>query len=83
MASKILEKMSNENIISPFLALQENILVQKHDPLEQNKEINQKLPEITSRFYLSLKEIWKLVKRSNYFQKHAENFTRNVREGDK
>ena len=49
--------MSNENIISPFLALQENILVQKHDPLEQNKEINQKLPEITSRFYLSLKEI--------------------------
>ena len=61
MASKILtrkqlEKMSNENIISSFLVLQENILVQQHDPLEQNNEINQKLLEITSRFYLSLKK---------------------------
>ena len=32
--------MSNENIILSFLALQENILVQQHDLLEYNKEIN-------------------------------------------
>ena len=52
--------MSNENIISSFLALQENILVHQHDFLEQNKEINQKLLDITSRFDLLVKENEKL-----------------------
>ena len=40
LASRQLEKQSNENIISSYLALQKNILIQQHDFLEQNKEIN-------------------------------------------
>ena len=52
--------MSNENIISSFFALQENILVQQHDLLEQNKKFGQKLIKITSRFDLSVKKNEKL-----------------------
>ena len=52
--------MSNKNIISSFLVLQENILVQQHDILEQNKEINQKLLEIISRFDFLVKQNEKL-----------------------
>ena len=48
--------MSNENIISSYLVLQENILVQQHDILKQNKEISQKLLEITSRFGFSVNQ---------------------------
>ena len=48
--------MSDENIISSYLVLQENILVQQHDILKQNKEISQKLLEITSRFGFSVNQ---------------------------
>ena len=48
-------KMSNENIISSFLTSQEIILVQQHNLLEENKEINQKVLDATSRFELLLK----------------------------
>ena len=48
--------MSNENIISSYLVLQENILAQQHDILKQNKEISQKLLEITYRFGFSVNQ---------------------------
>ena len=54
MASQILtreqlEKMSNENLIAPFLALQDNIIFQQNDLLQQNRDISKKLLEITSK----------------------------------
>ena len=45
-----LKKMSNENIISPFLALQDHILLKQNDLLQQNREMPKTLLEITSRF---------------------------------
>ena len=53
MASQILtrgqlEKMSNENLIASFLALQNNI-VQQNDLLQQSRNISKKLLEITSK----------------------------------
>ena len=52
MASQILtreqlEKMSNENLIAPFLALQDNIILQQNDLLQRNRDISKKLLEIT------------------------------------
>ena len=54
MASQILtrvqlEKMSNENLIAFFLALQDNIILQQNDLLQQNRDISKKLLEITSK----------------------------------
>ena len=54
MASQILtsgqlEKMSNENLIASFLALQDNIILQQNDLLQQNRDISKKLLEITSK----------------------------------
>ena len=54
MASQILtrgqlEKMSNENLIAYFLALQDNIILQQNDLLQQNRDISKKLLEITSK----------------------------------
>ena len=54
MASQILtrgqlEKMSNENLIASFLALQVNIILQQNDLLQQNRDISKKLLEITSK----------------------------------
>ena len=34
-----LEKMSNDNLIASFLALQGNITLQKNDLLQQNRDI--------------------------------------------
>ena len=34
-----LEKMSNENLITSFLALQDNIIIQQNDLLPQNRDI--------------------------------------------
>ena len=45
-----LEKMSNENIKSSFLALQENVLLQKNDLLQQNKEVSKQLSDLTTKF---------------------------------
>ena len=44
-----LEKMSNENLIASFLALQDNIILQQNDLLQQNRDILKKLLEITSK----------------------------------
>ena len=54
MASQILfreqlEKMSNENLIASFLALQDNIILQQNDLLQQNRDISKKLMEITCK----------------------------------
>ena len=54
MASQILtrvqlEKMSNENLIASFLALQDNIIPQQNDLLQENRDISKKLLEITSK----------------------------------
>ena len=54
MASQILtrgqlEKMSNENLIASFLALQDNIILQQNDLLQQNRDISKKLLETTSK----------------------------------
>ena len=54
MASQILtrgqlEKMSNENLIVSFLALQDNVILQQNDLLQQNRDISKKLLEITSK----------------------------------
>ena len=54
MASQILtrgqlEKISNENLIVSFLALQDNIILQQNDLLQQNRDISKKLLEITSK----------------------------------
>ena len=53
MASQILtrgqlEKMSYENLIASFLALQNNI-IQQNDLLQQNRNISKKLLEIKSK----------------------------------
>ena len=44
-----LKKMSNENIIASFLALQYNIMLQQNDFLRQDRDISKKLLEITSK----------------------------------
>ena len=54
MASQILtrgqlEKMSSENLIASFLALQDNIILQQNHLLQQNRDISKKLLEITSK----------------------------------
>ena len=47
-----LEKMSNENKISLFLEMWENILLQQNDLLQQNKEITKNLSRLTTKFDL-------------------------------
>ena len=44
-----LEKMSYQNLIASFLALQDNIILQQNDLLQQNRDISKKLLEITSK----------------------------------
>ena len=61
MASQILtrgqlEKMSNENLIASFLALQVIIILQQNDLLQQNRDILKKLLEITSKIFSLTKE---------------------------
>ena len=61
MASQILprgqlEKMNNENLITYFLALQDNILLQQNDLSQQNKDMSKKLLERTSKIYLLVKK---------------------------
>ena len=54
MASQILtrgqlKKLSNENLIASFVALQDNIILQQNDLLQQNRDISKKLLEITPK----------------------------------
>ena len=51
-----LEKMRNENIISSFLALKENVLLQQNDLLQQNKEISKLLSDLTTEFESIVKQ---------------------------
>ena len=51
-----LEKMSNENIISTFLELQENVVLLQNDLLQQNKEISTHLSYLTTRFESIVKQ---------------------------
>ena len=51
-----LEKMSNENIKSSFLTLQENVLLQKNDLLQQNKEVSKQLSDLTTKFESIVKQ---------------------------
>ena len=51
-----LEKMNNENLITYFLALQDNILLQQNDLSQQNKDMSKKLLERTSKIYLLVKK---------------------------
>ena len=62
MASQILtrgqlEKMSNENLIASFLALQGNVMFQQNDLLQQNRDISKTLMEITSKIDSLAKKI--------------------------
>ena len=75
MASKIftrgqLEKVCNGNIISSFLALQENILV--YDLLKQNEEISQQLLHITFTFVLLVKQNGKLFSEAAILKNMSE-----------
>ena len=79
MASQILttaqfEKMSNENLIAPFLALQDNILLQKNDLLQQNRDMSKQLLEITSKIDSLVKKDEDLA--SQLVVEHLESFTR-------
>ena len=79
MASQILttaqfEKMSNENLIAPFLALQDNILLQKNDLLQQNRDMSKQLLEITSKIDSLVKKDEDLT--SQLVVEHLESFTR-------
>ena len=79
MASQILttaqfEKMSNENLIAPFLALQNNILLQKNDLLQQNRDMSKQLLEITSKIDSLVKKDEDLT--SQLVVEHLESFTR-------
>ena len=61
MASQILtrgqlEKMSNENLIASFLALQDIIILQQNDLLQQNRDITKKSLEITSKIDFLVKK---------------------------
>ena len=61
MASQILtrgqlEKMSSENLIASFLALQDNIILQQNHLFQQNRDISKKLLEITSKIDSLAKE---------------------------
>lgn len=51
-----LEKMSNENIISPLIALQKNILLQQNHLLQQNKETSRHLSDQTTKFESIVKQ---------------------------
>ena len=59
-ASKNSYQKTTGNMISSFLALQVDVLVQQHDLLEQNKEINHKLLDITFKFNFLVKQNEKL-----------------------
>ena len=59
-----LEKMSNENLIASFLALQDSIILQQNDLLQQNRDISKKLLEITSK-------IGSLVKKNEEVTSHV------------
>ena len=48
--------MNNENLITYFLALQDNILLQQNDLSQQNKDMSKKLLERTSKIYLLIKK---------------------------
>ena len=79
MTSQILttaqfEKMSNENLIAPFLALQDNILRQKNDLLQQNRDMSKQLLEITSKIDSLVKKDEDLT--SQLVVEHLESFTR-------
>ena len=79
MASQILttaqfEKMSNENLIASFLALQDNILLQKNDLLQQNRDMSKQLLEITSKIDSLVKKDEDLT--SQLVVEHLESFTR-------
>ena len=84
MASQILtrvqlEKMSNENLIPSFLALQNNIIPQQNDLLQQNRDIPKKLLEKTSK-------IDSLAKKSEELTSHvsvAQNASKILQEAFK
>ena len=48
--------MSNGNLITSFLALQDNIILQQNDLLQQNRDISKKLLEIMSKIDLLVKK---------------------------
>ena len=48
--------MSNEYLIAPLLALQDNIILQQNDLLQQNRDISKKLLEIPSKIDLLVKK---------------------------
>ena len=52
----LLKKMSNEDLIASFLALQDNIILQQNDLLQQNRDILKELFEITPQIDLLAKK---------------------------
>ena len=48
--------MSNENIISPLIALQKNILLQQNHLLQQNNETSRHLSDQTTKFESIVKQ---------------------------
>ena len=44
-----LEKMSNENLIASFLALQDNIILRQNDLLQQNRDISSKIDSLAEK----------------------------------
>ena len=85
MASQIpnrgqLEKMSNENLIASFLALQDNIILQQNDLLQQNRDISKKLFEITSKIGSLGKENEEFNKSCFSGTERLENFARGFQD---
>ena len=61
-------------LIAPFLALQDNILLQKNDLLQQNRDMSKQLLEITSKIDSLVKKDEDLT--SQLVVEHLESFTR-------
>ena len=74
-----MQKMSNENLIASFSALQDNVMLQQNDLLQQNRDILKKLLEITSK-------IDSLAKKNEELTSHvsvAQNASKILREAFK
>ena len=69
MTRRQLEKMSNENIISPFIALQKNILLQQNHLLQQNKETSRHLLDQTTKLHRI---------RQKFYKKHSKKLIKNL-----
>ena len=66
------EKMSNENLIRSFLALQDNLLLQENDLSQQNRDMSKNLLEITSKIDSLVKKNEELTSQPTVAQNTSE-----------